>query len=101
LKLVLVNVHSTGDLNRHTGGERKIVRDQRRHCPPTSSGVPQRLMGVKPSASSLSKRSRALPVMGVWIKPDRISYTATPCQGDNDAAAGPAHATRHSCDSTR
>jgi hypothetical protein len=96
-----MNVHSTIDLHRHTGGERQIARRQSGNRPPHILGVSQRLMGVKPFTSSLLKRSWSTPVMGVLIKPGRISYIAIPCQSDDDAATDPAHATRYSRDFAR
>ena len=51
----------------------------------TSSGVPQRSMGVNSSARSLSKRALATSVLGVRISPGRTSQTAIPCAASRTA----------------
>src|SRR5690606_6873797 len=46
---------------------------------PTSSGSPQRRMGVRPSRISASYRSATGRVMSVATMPGRTSYTLIPC----------------------
>jgi hypothetical protein len=70
-----MNVHSTINLYRHTGGERQIAR----------GGSDLKVFG-----HDLINRS---------VADDNIE--TAPGQSDNDAAADPAHATRHSRDSVR
>jgi hypothetical protein len=73
-----MNVHSTIDLYRHTGCERQIARRQSGDRPSRILGSSLTIDGREAFREQLVEAFLGDPVMGVWIKPGRISYTAMP-----------------------
>jgi hypothetical protein len=92
-----MNVHSTIDLNRHAGGERQIARRQSGNRPPY-------ILVGEGELRARRRRGLGRQVFGRDLVDCSVAdydIELAPCQGDNDAAADPAHATRHSRDSAR